>query len=139
MSATATPLVRSSAPRGLAIVVAAAVAALAVWLLAGALTGSEPAAQLGGAAVPVGLPAVAAAALVAGLVAWAVLAVLERTVAHARRVWSVTMCVGLVLSLAGPLGGVDGASILTLAALHLVTGAVLIPLLPRARAAATAA
>ncbi|OLT21866.1 hypothetical protein BJF78_33685 [Pseudonocardia sp. CNS-139] len=119
--------------RRAATVLGAALAALAVWVLAVPVGGLDlAAAPIGGPVAPVGPVAVAAGPLVSGLCGWALLAVLERRTARARRVWTVIAFIVLALSLVNPLvGGVGPASVLTLVAMHLVTGAVLIPLLPR--------
>jgi hypothetical protein len=66
----------------------------------------------------------------AGLVGWAWLAVLERTVRRPRLVWTVTAVVVFVLSLGGPAGGTDVGAVLALFCLHLVVAAVLVAGLP---------
>jgi hypothetical protein len=66
--------------------------------------------------------------LVAGLAAWGLLALLERTVARPGRVWAAIALAVLVLSLGGPLGSAgDGTSMAILTGMHLVVAAVLIP------------
>ncbi|GAA1243210.1 hypothetical protein GCM10009609_03330 [Pseudonocardia aurantiaca] len=108
-------------------------AALAVWVLAVPIAGIDlAAAPIGGVVAPVGPVAVAAGPLFAGLSGWALLALLERRTARPRRTWTVVAVAVLALSLVNPLvGGMGAASVLTLVTMHLVTGAVLIALLPR--------
>ncbi|XRQ15074.1 DUF6069 family protein [Actinomadura welshii] len=114
--------------RRILTVAGGAAAALALWTLAGPVTGNGPSAETGGELREVGAVAVAAGSLVAGLAAWALLAVLERTVARPGRVWTIIAAAVLVLSMTGPLGSAaDTASAATLAAMHLVVAAVLIP------------
>ncbi|TDC60009.1 hypothetical protein E1200_31200 [Actinomadura sp. GC306] len=115
------------AARRAVTVAGGAVAALVLWTLTGPVAGHTPSAETGGEIRQVGAVAVAAGALVAGLAAWALLAVLERTVGRPARVWTATAAAVLALSLAGPLGGAaDTASMAVLTGLHLLVGAVLI-------------
>ena len=63
-----------------------------------------------------------------------ILAVLERVTERPRAIWTWIAAVFLIMSLAGPLTmGTTGAAKASLAALHVVTAAVLIVLLPRRR------
>ena len=114
-------------------VLAAVLGALAVWVLAVPVAGLDlAAAPIGGPVAPVGPLAVAAGPLLAGLSGWALLALLERRTARARRTWTVIALVVLAISLVNPLlGGVGAAGVFTLVAMHLVTGGLLIALLPR--------
>ncbi|MEV7969407.1 DUF6069 family protein [Sphaerisporangium sp. NPDC088356] len=117
----------SAAPRRALTVAGAAVAALAAWALAGPVAGVGLDVQVGGAVQHVEPVAVVVAALLAGLAAWALLALLERTTRRPGLVWTVIAFAVLVLSLLGPLGAVDTASVVSLAGMHLVVAAVLIP------------
>jgi hypothetical protein len=123
----------STLPARAAAVAAAVLAALAVWVLAVPVLGVDLAAvPIGGPEQRVGPLAVAAGPLCAGLAGWALLAVLERRTARPRRSWTATALVVLTLSLVTPLlGGVGPAATVTLVAMHLVVGGVLITLLPR--------
>ncbi|GAA0585415.1 DUF6069 family protein [Actinomadura livida] len=115
------------AARRAVTVAGGAVAALVLWTLTGPVAGHTPSAETGGEIQQVGAVAVAAGALVAGLAAWALLAVLERTVGRPARAWTTTAAAVLALSLAGPLGGAaDTASMAALTGMHLLVGAVLI-------------
>ncbi|WP_433469786.1 DUF6069 family protein [Spirillospora sp. CA-128828] len=119
------------ARRGLTVAGATA-AALALWALTGPVAGLDPSTETGGEVRPVGAGAVVAGGLIAGLAAWGLLALLERTVARPGRVWTVIAVAVLVLSMTGPLGSAgDGASMAILAGMHLVVAAVLIPGLAR--------
>lgn len=126
-------------PRALAVL-AGVVAAFLVWLVTAQLIGVNLRVRMGsgsGASKQgVGVAAVLIASLIAGLAAWALLGFLERSRPdRARKTWTVVVLVLLVLSLAGPLGaGVGAGAKLSLACMHLVTAAVLIPALARTSA-----
>ncbi|MEU7457927.1 DUF6069 family protein [Streptosporangium roseum] len=113
-------------------VAGATAAALALWTLAGPVAGIDLTVRLGEGVQPVGPGAVVVASLLAGLAGWALLASLERITKRPGRTWTVIAVVVLALSLAGPLGGAVGtASTVTLAGMHLIVAAVLIPGLGR--------
>ncbi|HEU4513723.1 MAG TPA: DUF6069 family protein [Nocardioidaceae bacterium] len=116
------------------IVLAGVAAALMVWVLAvGVETPRTPA--VGGAPPsPLTAPEVLVAALVAGLVGWAALAVLERLTVRAVSVWRTLATTVFLLSLGGPLTGDDVsiASRVALVVMHVAVAAVVIPLLPLA-------
>lgn len=120
----------SHRPRALAVV-GAGLAALGVWVVAGPLAGVQLRVESASGVREVGPVAVVLSALVAGAAGWALLALLERTTRHARRTWTVIAVAVLMVSLVGPLGGVGAGSVLALAAMHLLVGAVLISRLPR--------
>ncbi len=115
-----------------AAVAAAAVGALAIWVLATPIAGIELDVRVGGETSEVGPGAIALTAAAAGLAAWAVLALLERWTASARRIWRITAAVLLVVSLAGPIGSAVGAgAALALVAMHVVVGTILIAMFVR--------
>jgi hypothetical protein len=119
--------------RGLTVLLAIA-ATLAVWAVEAYLLGIDLHARPvpGMEAVVVGAPAVAFTTLLAGLAAWALLAILERATPSGRTVWTAAAVVALLISLAGPLGGaVTPRAAIGLASMHLVAAAILIPLLAR--------
>jgi hypothetical protein len=128
---TATPTTRPWRARALAVI-AAVLAALAIWLVTDPLLGID----LTGPTVPgseelmsISPAMVAGGSLVAALAGWALLALLERFTARARTIWTaIAVLVGL-LSLAGPLStlGSTEANALALALMHLAVAAVLIP------------
>ncbi|HEY4850557.1 MAG TPA: DUF6069 family protein [Streptosporangiaceae bacterium] len=120
------PVRRTRGLRALAVL-GGVTAALAVWAAAVPLAGTELTVRMNGTSQPVGPGAVVAMSLLAGLAGWALLAVLERFGRRSRRTWTVIAVAVLVLSLAGPLGsGVNAASALVLAGMHLAVGAVLV-------------
>lgn len=109
-------------------VAGAVVAVLVLWVLAGPVAGNGPSAEIRGEVQEVGAVPVAVAGLVAGLVGWALLALLERTVSRPGPVWTIIAGAVLVLSMTGPFGSAaDTASTVVLAAMHLLVAAVLIP------------
>jgi hypothetical protein len=127
---TASPLWR---PRAL-VIGAATVVNLAIVIVGRAVSGDYPVAETaGGGEMTIGPAMVTGATLALGLLAWGLLALLERrTDRHrAARIWTGIAVGVLALSLLGPLGGVDGASQLTLACLHLAGGVTIIPRMRR--------
>ncbi len=122
------------AARPAALAVAAAIgAAVLTWAVAVPLSGVELRVGMAGAARTVGVGSIVTAAAVAGLLGWALLALLVRSVARAEAVWRAVAVVVLLLSLGGPVAmGVGTASVVVLLALHVVVALVLVPLLPRA-------
>jgi hypothetical protein len=119
-------------PSALAVVGAVGAAVL-VWAGAVPLLGVDLRVGTEGAAQRVGVGSVVVAALVAGLLGWALLALLVRSVARAETAWRAVAVVVLLLSLGGPVAmAVGTASVVVLLALHAVVAAVLVALLPRA-------
>lgn len=118
-----------------AITVAAGVAgSLLLWVIEVPWLGLDLAVRQGDTVQRVGAAAVTAAALIAGLAAWALLAVLERTVRRPVLTYRIIASVVLILSLAGPLSsGVDTGSRLALAGMHLTVGIAAIVGLPSRR------
>jgi len=110
-------------------------AALAVWGVSELVFGVDVRQPAFGTGVPQDLTAgpIIIASVVAGLVAWLILALLERITRHARATWIALATLVLVASLGAPLSGrgIDGASRLVLALLHLTVGTLLIVLLAR--------
>ena len=119
-------------PAALAVAGGVAAATLA-WTVAVPLLGVDLRVGDPGGEQPVGAGSVVAAAAVAGLLGWALLALLVRSVARAETVWRAVAVVVLLLSLGGPVAmGVGTTSVAVLLALHAVVAAVLVALLPRA-------
>jgi hypothetical protein len=116
-------------------VAAAVLAAVAVWLIAELGFGAELRSPAFGAqqSQDVELVNVIVAGAAASLAGWAVLAVLERFTARARTAWTVIAVLAMLVSLGGPLSGagITGANRAWLALMHVVVGAVLVPLLAR--------
>lgn len=108
--------------------------ALAVWAVARFVLGIEilsPEFSPDQPSKPVGAVHVAGTAAVASAAGWGLLAALERLTARARTIWTVIATGVLVVSLGGPFGGegITTANQLSLLAMHLAVGAVLIPTL----------
>ncbi|MEO7587049.1 MAG: DUF6069 family protein [Arachnia sp.] len=115
--------------RGRTLVVATAtLAALGTWIVAAPVMGIELLVTPGGSAPQsVGVASVILAAVLASVLGWAALALLERFATHPQRLWTVLASAILLFSLAGPLGaGATQASQIALSAMHVVVGAVLI-------------
>ncbi|GID60935.1 hypothetical protein Aco03nite_093390 [Actinoplanes couchii] len=114
--------------RALTVSIATA-GALLLWAVNGPLPGHELLVDQGGTVQQVGPVAVAAAAVVSGLAAWALLALLERW--GRPGAYRYVASAVLVLSLAGPLtAAVDRTTMLTLLGMHFMVGAALIIGLP---------
>ncbi|SNT65507.1 hypothetical protein SAMN05421812_12360 [Asanoa hainanensis] len=127
---------RTEVARRAGIVCGGTAAALLVWLLATPVLGVDltvrvPAGLARSADLPardvVGPGQVAAVAAGAGVLAWALLAGLERLTRHAAVVWLSCALPVLILSLAGPLAATSAAGLLALAGMHLAVGVVLVP------------
>jgi hypothetical protein len=136
MSATAHPATGTSLIRRRALGVAVAVlACVLIWALGRVAGVDYTVANPGRAPMEVGLGPVVIFSLLASLVGWAALVVLERFTRRATAIWTPLAVVVALLSLL-PLAGseADGGTKLTLGAMHLAVAAVLIALLPaRAR------
>jgi hypothetical protein len=132
MTTTTTATTRPALARRAIVVAVAVAAALAVWALA-RLAGVTLSVRQGGTVQTVGPAAVLLTSLFAGLVGWALLALLTRLTRRGRGIWTGTAITVLALSLAGPLGGGIGTTAkLCLLCLHLTVGLVLIIGLRRA-------
>lgn len=115
-------------------VVAGATGALLLWAVNDPWAGIDLAVRQGDATRHIGPAAVVVTGLIAGLAAWGLLALLERTVRRPARTFRIIALIVLVLSLAGPLGsGVGTSSRLVLLGMHLTVGAALIIGLPGRR------
>jgi hypothetical protein len=127
---------RTTARRtGRAITVAAGAAgALLLWAVNDPWGGIDLAVRQGDGVRHIGPAAVVVAALIAGLAAWGLLALLERTIRRPVLTYRIIASVVLILSLAAPLGsGADTSSRLVLLAMHLTVAAALIIGLPGRR------
>lgn len=108
--------------------------ALVGWIVVHLLAGVRLTVKLSAdaAAGPVGPLGVILVAVVAGLAAWGLLALLEHVTAQARTIWRFLATAVLLVSLTAPLGaGTTTSAKVSLAALHVAVGAVLIPGLAR--------
>jgi hypothetical protein len=147
-AATGAPATRAAAPTkatdtirptkrrtGRALTIAASTAgALLLWAVNAPWAGTDLAVRQGTTIRPIGPPAIALTALIAGIAAWALLALLERTVRRPAQTFRIIALTVLAFSLAGPLtSGVDTNSRLALLGMHTTVGAALILGLPSRR------
>jgi hypothetical protein len=137
MSAPAlAPAARSTSARRTARATAAVLAALGaflVWLIADPVAGVDFSVSRSGTTTVVGAGMVIGMSLGAALIGWAFLALLERFTSRARTIWVGTAVVVLLLSLVMPFnsGEIDTAAQWSLLSMHVIVGAVLIPLYAR--------
>jgi hypothetical protein len=117
---------------GRAITVAAGAAGtLLLWAVNDPWAGIDLAVRRGATAQHIGPVGVVVTALIAGLAAWSLLALLERTVRRPARTFRIIALIVLGLSLVAPLGsGIGISSRLVLLGMHLTVGAALIIGLP---------
>ncbi|HEV2088874.1 MAG TPA: DUF6069 family protein [Cryptosporangiaceae bacterium] len=122
------PVTRRVARRVL-VVVAAVVAAVVVWTVAVPVLGTDVTVPQGpgsGERTDLALAPVVATALVAGLLGWALLAMLERFTRRAHAVWTGIALTVLVFSMPW-MPGFTGTERIVLVLLHLAVAAVLVP------------
>jgi len=100
--------------------------ATAGWALATPLGGVVLEVEQGGAAQTLGALRTTVSALVAGLLAWAALELLERFTLRAGVVWTGLACTVFVVSLLGPLAATSNTATAVLMGLHAAVGTVLI-------------
>ncbi|MBJ7610558.1 MAG: hypothetical protein JF887_14205 [Candidatus Dormibacteraeota bacterium] len=134
-----TPITRSQPARHLRLrrsrrvlaVGGAAASTLAVWAVANRFAGLEVRLGAGSSIQHIGPLTIVVVSILAGLLAWAVLALFERFVSRrAHPAWVALALAVLVGSLAGPLGaGTSMATKVALVCMHLAAAAVLIPAL----------
>lgn len=118
--------VRRRQARLLTVVLAAMAAELA-WLLADPIGGLDLMVQAGEQLQQITAGTVLLGAVIPGLMAWGLVAVIERRSARPRAVLTTCAGIALVLSLGGPLTEGDGITTkLVLTGFHLIVGAVLI-------------
>ncbi|WP_232383540.1 DUF6069 family protein [Actinomadura violacea] len=115
------PAAGGTAIRRSLTVVAAAAAALAVWVVADPVLG----AGMHAGDQHVGPAMVVVSSLVAGLAGWGLLAVMERRAKRPARTWAITAAVVLGVSLTGPRAA-HGGTFAALTAMHLVVGVIVI-------------
>lgn len=117
--------------RAMAIVDAIIVNVL-ILVVARVATGDFPVATVGDDDQTIGFAQVILVTALVGLVAWAILALLERVTARAAMIWTAVAVAVLLLSMLGPLGsGVDTSSKIALALMHVGAAATIIPLMLR--------
>lgn len=113
-----------------ALAVVAAIVVNVVILAVGRLiTGDYPVATTGGDDQSIGFAMVIFVTAIAGLVAWGLLVLLERSTSRAATIWTAIAIIVFVLSLFGPIAGDGTASKVVLACLHVGAAATIIPLM----------
>lgn len=106
-----------------------------ILLAARVITGDWPVATVGDDEQTIGIAQVIVVTALAGLVAWGLLALLERVTANAKTIWTAIAVVVFLLSLFGPFGsGVGTSSKVVLALMHVGAAATIIPLMRRSTA-----
>jgi xanthosine utilization system XapX-like protein len=126
---TAAPVSRTARPLAVLSGVAAAVIA---WVMIHSVGHVKLEVKNSGKVQTVNLASVIIASLLAGLLAWLVVALLARRAGHPRRTWQILGWLGLLVSLSGPLSLATTSSAKAgLACLHLVTAIILVPSLAR--------
>ncbi len=119
-----------------AMAIVAALVANVIILIAGRVVNGEfPIATVGSDDQTIGFVQVIGVTVLVGLVAWGMLALLERTTSRAKAIWTAIAVIIFLLSLLGPLGsGVNTSSQVVLACLHVGAAATIIPLMRRSAA-----
>jgi|tagenome__1003787_1003787.scaffolds.fasta_scaffold19992785_1 hypothetical protein len=107
------------------VAVVAAAGAGAVWVVA-TLAGVDVAVGSGSSSRDIGLVSVVVTAVVVAVAAGVLLRLLERRTARGRLTWTAIAVAVWVVSFAGPTGAASSSAALTLVALHLVVGAVVV-------------
>lgn len=112
--------------------IAAIVANVAILVVGRIVNGEFPIATVGDDDQSIGFAQVIVVTVLVGLVAWGLLALLERRTPRATAIWTAIAVIVFVLSLLGPLGsGVNTSSKVVLACLHVGAAATIIPLMRR--------
>lgn len=114
--------------RRLITVVGAMAATFTIWSIAHQIVGIDL--EVGGTSQNpsrvIGPLAVVITTAIAGLIAWGLLAILERRTPRARTIWTACAIVVLVISLFGPLGAISFSAKIALLSMHLAAAIVLI-------------
>ncbi|MYR31658.1 hypothetical protein GTW20_05085 [Nocardiopsis alba] len=109
---------------------AAAVAALLVWVVSTPLLGVELVVPGQGDAEPmeIGPGMIVGMSLASGLVGWGLLALLERFTSKGTLIWTIIAAIVLAGSMLSPLAmpGIDGAVRVILSLMHIVVGLIVI-------------
>jgi hypothetical protein len=129
--ATSAPVAKQRTGSRLLPILVAVVGTVAVWFVAHSVFNVDLKAKTGNTVAAVTLPSVIVVTLVVGLLAWALLAVLERITGAARAVWTTIAVLFFVVSLLGPAGAVGNSAKVGLACMHIVAALVIIPGLGR--------
>ncbi|WP_114905673.1 DUF6069 family protein [Ornithinimicrobium murale] len=139
---TADPRPQAQRSRRALVIAGATAAAVLLWLVAGPVLGTDlqvlegPGAR---SAAPVTAGAVITSTVVAGLLGWSLLAVLQRLTSRGATIWRWVASLVALLSLCGPLTlAQSSGGTVALALLHVLVAGILILALPgRSRAGAT--
>jgi hypothetical protein len=124
---------KQSAGRMRALAIGVALVTNVLILIVGRIVNGEfPVATVGNDDQTVGFVPVIVVTLLVGLVAWGLLALLERMTSRATAIWTAIAVIVFLLSLLGPLGsGVNASSKVVLACMHVGAAAAIIPLMRR--------
>ncbi len=117
-------------------IVAAVVVNLIILGIGRLAKGELPVAKINGDPQTINVAMVIGVTALVGIIAWGLLAILERMMPHARArtIWTVVALVVFLLSLLGPLGSAENTSSkIVLACMHIGAAATIIPLLRRSR------
>jgi hypothetical protein len=125
---TAVPEIRHGRARALSAA-GGALAAVVAWTAEVPLLGIHLNVRFGaGHLETIAVGQVIGVAVIASLLGWLLLALLERSTPHARLIWTAIALVALAASLALPLAAATtGAAVAGLIVMHLTVGAVVIP------------
>lgn len=109
------------------VIVAAGIAALLIWLVADPIAGVTLEAETGNGNVQrIGPIAILIVTTLAGLLGWALLALLERMTPRARTVWAGIAVLLLLASMIGAWAGTSTGARITLVLMHIAVGVILI-------------
>lgn len=113
-------------------IVDAIVLNVVILIVARVVNGEYPMATVGDDDQTIKFAQVIVVTALIGLVAWGLLALMERTTARAKAIWTAIAIVVFVLSLLGPLGsGVNTSSKVVLACMHIGAAVTITPLMRR--------
>ncbi|MQA96044.1 MAG: hypothetical protein GEV11_15840 [Streptosporangiales bacterium] len=99
---------------------------LAIWVIAVPVGGVDLAVRTGGGVQHVGPVATVVSSVIAAVLGFAALALLERRTPKARKIWTALAAGCLLVSLLGPFGATSGAAMSVLASMHAAVAAVVI-------------
>lgn len=118
----------------LSVIAAAAAAAVLVWVVSVIFIGTSLEVRImpGAKAIGVSITMVAIVAILAGLAAWCVLVLAQRTLRRGTRAWRILGSALLAFSFLGPVAAATNSGTLTvLLIMHGVVGCTLLTLLPQ--------
>lgn len=130
-AATGAPAAKQRTGSRLVPIFLAVISTTVVWYIAHSVLDVDLKAKTGATVTEVTLPTVIVVTFVVGMLAWALLALLERLTGAARGIWTTIAVLFFLVSLLGPAGAVGNSAKLGLACLHIVAALVIIPGLGR--------